>query len=82
VEETAMIGRGRRRHYDGGAIVFGVILLIVGGYFLLKNTFGIDMPEIDGDMVWPAALILLGVWIVARAAMGRSGGQPDDQQGS
>ena len=46
---------------DIGALVFGAILLLVGGYYLLVNTFGIDLPELNWDMIWPIAVIGLGV---------------------
>ena len=35
------------RMVDIGALVFGAILLLVGGYYLLVNTFGIDLPELE-----------------------------------
>jgi TRAP-type C4-dicarboxylate transport system permease small subunit len=58
--------QGHRR--DVGALVFGVILLLVGGYYLLRNTFGIEIPEIDWDMIWPLAIIALGVGVLVRAS--------------
>jgi hypothetical protein len=58
---------------DIGALIFGVILLLVGGYYLLVNTFGIDLPELNWDTIWPIALIGLGVAVVARAFASRSG---------
>jgi hypothetical protein len=61
------------RMVDIGALIFGVILLLVGGYYLLVNTFGIDLPELNWDTIWPIALIGLGVAVVARAVASRSG---------
>ena len=58
---------------DLGALVFGAILLLVGGYYLLVNTFGIDLPELNWDMIWPIAVIGLGVAVVAKAVASRSG---------
>jgi hypothetical protein len=58
---------------DVGALVFGAILLIVGGYYLLVNTFGIDLPDLNWDMIWPIAVIGLGLAVVARAVASRSG---------
>lgn len=60
---------------DVGALIFGAILLAVGGYYLLVNTFGIQLPELDWDQIWPIALILLGVAIVARALQSRAGAE-------
>jgi hypothetical protein len=58
---------------DIGALIFGAILLLVGGYYLLVNTFGITLPELDWDAIWPIALIGLGLAVVARAVASRSG---------
>jgi uncharacterized integral membrane protein len=61
------------RRVDTGALILGVILLLVGGYFLLRNAFGIELPEIDWDLVWPLALVAIGAVIVLRGVAGRSG---------
>jgi len=56
-------GKTSRPHRrDMGGLVFGVILLIVGGYFLLTDTLGIDLPDI-GEF-WPVFVIALGLWIL------------------
>ena len=67
----------RRRSLGLGALIFGALLLFAGGYFLLKNTFGYDIPEIDWDMVWPVIIIALGVAVLYGAftrTMGAGGG--------
>lgn len=56
-----------QRRFDPGAVIIGVIILAVGGYFLLRNTFGIVLPDINWDMVWPLAVIAIGIGIVWRA---------------
>ena len=58
---------------DLGALIFGAILVIVGAYYLLENTFGITMPEINWDQVWPIVVIALGCAVVLRALVSRSG---------
>ena len=58
---------------DLGALIFGAILVVVGGYYLLENTFGINMPEINWDQVWPILVIVLGCGVVLRALVSRSG---------
>jgi uncharacterized integral membrane protein len=58
---------------DVGALIFGAILLLVGGYYLLVNTFGIQLPDLDWDQIWPIALIALGLAVVARAVAARTG---------
>ena len=61
------------RRVDVGAIVLGAVLLLVGGYFLLENAFGFDLPELNWDLIWPLALVALGVLVLVRALRGRSG---------
>lgn len=58
---------------DIGALIFGAILLLVGGYYLLVNTFGFQLPELDWDQIWPLALIALGLAVLARAVARRTG---------
>jgi hypothetical protein len=58
---------------DVGALIFGAILLFVGGYYLLVNTFGVALPDLDWDQIWPIAVIGLGIVVVARAVQSRSG---------
>jgi len=61
------------RRVDVGAIVLGAVLLLVGGYFLLENAFGFDLPELNWDLIWPLALVALGALVLVRAFRGRSG---------
>lgn len=67
-----------RRGIDLGALLFGALLLLAGGYFLLKNTFGFDIPDLDWDMVWPVIIIGIGVVVLYEAWMrrGRDTGTP------
>jgi uncharacterized integral membrane protein len=67
--------RGRDRRLDVGGIVFGAILLLVGGYFLLRNTFGFEIPDLDWDMIWPLLIIALGIGVLVGALRVRSGGE-------
>jgi len=61
------------RRVDVGALLFGAILLFVGGYYLLENTFGVNLPDINWDQVWPLVIIVLGASVVLRAIASRSG---------
>jgi uncharacterized integral membrane protein len=61
------------RKVDAGALIFGAILLLVGGYYLLVNTFGVNLPDLDWDQIWPIALIVLGLAVVLKALQSRSG---------
>lgn len=58
-----------------GGVVFALLLIGVGGWYLLRNTFGLDLPELDGETVWPILVVLLGVAILVRA-MGRRSEAP------
>ncbi len=57
---------------DVGALIFGAILLLVGGYYLLVNTFGVNLPELNWDQIWPIAVIGLGLAVVAKAVQSRA----------
>lgn len=52
---------------DLGGILLGAILLIVGGYYLLTRTLGMNLPELDWDQIWPLFVIALGAGILWRA---------------
>jgi hypothetical protein len=54
----------RLRRIDIGGIIFGLLVLGVGIYYLLVNTFGFVLPELDWEMIWPIAIIALGVAIL------------------
>jgi hypothetical protein len=64
----------RERRFDRGGLIFGGLLLLVGGYFLLRESFGIELPEIDWDLIWPIGIILLGVAVIWGARNRRSPG--------
>jgi hypothetical protein len=52
------------RRLDLGALLFGLVVLGVGVYYLLANTFGITLPELNWDKIWPLAVVALGVGMV------------------
>jgi cell wall-active antibiotic response 4TMS protein YvqF len=54
----------RLRRLDIGGVIFGVIILGVGVYYLLANTFGVALPELDWDKIWPLLVIALGLGIL------------------
>jgi membrane protein DedA with SNARE-associated domain len=54
------------RRGDSGAAVLGVILMLVGGYFLARE-LGIWLPDMDWDVVWPVIVLVVGVVLVLRA---------------
>jgi hypothetical protein len=64
----------RRRFADFGGLILALVLITVGGWYLLRNTFGLDMPEIDGDAIWPIIVLALGIGILSNAVRGRQEG--------
>lgn len=55
---------------DWGALVIGAVLLLIGGYILLKDTLHVNLPEVDWGSFWPVILILVGAAIVLRGMRG------------
>jgi len=56
-------GRSVARAEGQGAIIFGVILLVVGAWFLVKNY----IPSFDDRFVWPSILVVIGIFLIAGA---------------
>lgn len=46
----------QRRRGSGGAMVFGIVLIALGAWFLIDQY----VPGIDSDLLWPIALVVLG----------------------
>ena len=57
---------------DWGGLVFAAVLILVGGYFLLRNTLGLTLPEVDWEKLWPILVIVLGVGALLRGWTGHS----------
>ncbi len=55
---------GRR---DLGGIVIGLVIVLVGAYFVLRDTLGLTIPELNWDQIWPLAVVAVGVSIVVGA---------------
>ena len=51
---------------NGGGLILAVVLILVGGYYFLRNTLGLDLGELDDDAVWPIIVIAFGAWILYR----------------
>jgi hypothetical protein len=54
------------------AIVFGLILIGVGLWFLAEVTLGLDLPTIRWGQLWPLILIIVGGLILYGSRLGRS----------
>lgn len=52
-----------------GGVILGLILVLVGAYFLLRQY----IPQIDLDVIWPAVVIVIGVLLLVGAL--RPGGR-------
>jgi uncharacterized integral membrane protein len=63
--------RDDRSTRDWGAIVVGLVFVAVGVYFALKETFKVNLPDIEWDMAWPIIILAIGLVILVRAATGR-----------
>ncbi|HYC07439.1 MAG TPA: PspC domain-containing protein [Candidatus Binatia bacterium] len=59
---AARAARRAERGHSGG-IVFGVILILVGAWFLLRAY----VPELDDRWLWPSLVVVVGVLLVAAA---------------
>ncbi len=55
---------GRR---DLGGIIFGLVVLLVGGYYVLRDTLGLSIPELNWDQLWPLIVVVIGAAIVVGA---------------
>jgi hypothetical protein len=60
-----------RQFRDWGGLLLAAMLIVVGGYFLLRNTFGVDLPDISWGQLWPVLLIVVGFAALARGWAGR-----------
>jgi hypothetical protein len=60
-----------RRQPSPGALIGGVVLLVIGGAFLLRNA---GIIRVDWSIIWPAILVAIGVVIIVWALQARSQG--------
>ena len=51
-------------HGRNASLILGLIVLIIGAWFLATRTLGLDLPDLDWGQLWPVILIVLGGWIV------------------
>jgi hypothetical protein len=61
--------RDAGRRYDWSSLVFGLLILVIGTYLLLK-ALGLNVPEVTGDAVWPLILIAVGAVVILRTLTG------------
>ncbi len=54
------------------SLVVGLVLLVIGVWYLLDQTLDLDMPRIDWSDFWPIILIAIGGIMLYRAATRRT----------
>lgn len=54
---------------NGGAILVGLILVLVGGWLLVQRL----VPGLEGRVVWPAIFVVIGLALVIGSLRGRRG---------
>jgi phage shock protein C len=60
--------RHRHRRGSGGAMLFGMVLILLGAWFLIDQY----LPGIDSDLLWPIALVILGAALLFVSVRRRS----------
>lgn len=60
----------RRERHDGtGSVILGLILILVGGFFLLR----MYIPWLDAGRFWPLLLVIIGLVLILGAIRPGSG---------
>jgi protein-S-isoprenylcysteine O-methyltransferase Ste14 len=54
-----------------GTVVVALVLIVVGGDYLLKSAFGSALPEPDSEVGIPAIAVIIGLALLYRAASDR-----------
>jgi uncharacterized integral membrane protein len=62
----------RSRDGNIASIIVGLALLAIGGWYLLDQTFNVDMPRINWRDVWPVILIVLGAFVIFQSIRRRA----------
>jgi hypothetical protein len=60
------------RESNIASMVVGIILLVIGVWYLLDQTLGLQMPRIDWGDFWPILLIAIGGIMLVRSARRRT----------
>lgn len=66
---TETVGTEPRRGETNGPLILGIVLVIAGLFFLLREY----LPTIDWDRFWPVAVIALGVLLLVGSMRRREG---------
>jgi phage shock protein C len=71
-ERAARRAERRANRDPSGAVIFGLILVLVGAFFLVQTY----VPSIDAGRFWPIVLVILGVVLLVASLRPGSGGEP------
>ena len=55
-----------QRRDGAGVVIVGVILILIGGYFLLRQA----LPDLRIDRLWPIAAIAVGLLLMVGSLRG------------
>jgi hypothetical protein len=69
---TSMPDNPRPVSRDWGGIVFAIILVAIGAYFVLRDTLGYTLPDIAWSKLWPLLVVVLDVAVLLRDWTGHS----------
>ncbi len=58
------------RRGSGGAMIFGLVLVLLGAWFLIDEY----VPGLDSDLLWPIALVVIGLALLFISMRRRSEG--------
>jgi hypothetical protein len=61
-----------RRAVDTGTVIWGLILIAVGGWFFLDHTLGFDLPRINWGDLWPVILLVIGGAVILQGLSRRA----------
>jgi uncharacterized membrane protein HdeD (DUF308 family) len=62
----------RERETNVASMVVGIVLLVIGIWYLLEQTLGIRLPRINWGDFWPVILIVIGGIMLYRSATHRT----------
>lgn len=63
----------RERHEGTGSVILGLILILVGGFFLLR----MYIPWLDAGRFWPLLLVIIGLVLILGSIRPGGGGSHD-----
>jgi protein-S-isoprenylcysteine O-methyltransferase Ste14 len=57
----------RARRTGVGTVVVGVILILIGGYYVFRETLGMNLPPLEAEKVVPVLAVIGGFALLYRA---------------